>query len=249
MKQFLYITCLLFSFYGISQNNALFDQGKQQYRAEKYQEAITTWTKIIDAGEQSAAVYFNLANAYYKQNNIGPSIYYYEKALQLSPNDSEILNNIAFAKNAKIDAIDPLPKTFFAKWDENLSKWLTYEGWAILSICMAFLFVLLFLGYYFLGHSTKKRILFVGSILSLLILFTSVTMAFRTHDKAVNDRPAIIFAEETEVKSDPKMNSDTSFLLHEGTKVQILAEEGDWNRISIEDGKDGWMPAADLKEL
>lgn len=249
MKQLLYITCLLFSFYGNSQNNALFDQGKQQYRAEKFQEAITTWTKIIDAGDESASLYFNLANAYYKQNSIGPSIYYYEKALQLSPNDNEVLNNLAFAKNATVDAIEPLPKTFFAKWDESLSNWLTYEGWAILAVCMAFLFALLFLGYYFLGHSAKKRLLFVGSILSLIVLITAVTMAFRTFDKVTNNRPAIVFAEETEIKTDPKMNSDTAFLLHEGTKVQIIAEEGDWKRVSVADGKDGWIPSADLKEL
>jgi len=240
---------LFFAEISVAQNNGLFDQAKQQYKSEKYQEAIDNWMKIEAAGEHSAALYYNIANAHYKMNSIGPSIYYYEKALQLDPGDKDILNNLAFARNATIDAIEPLPQTVFAKWDATLSGWLTFDGWAWVSVISAVLFALLFLMYHFSVYTLRKRLLFVGAIASLFVLFTAITMSFRTFDKHLNDQPAIIFAESTNVKTDPSRKSETAFVLHEGTKVQIISEEDDWFRIVIADGKDGWVQNTDLKQL
>ncbi len=240
---------LFFTEIAVAQNNELFDQGKQQYKAEKYQEALNNWMKIEAAGEHSAALYYNIGNAHYRLNSIGPSIYYYEKALKLAPGDKEILNNLAFAQNATVDAIEPLPQTIFAKWDTTLSSWLTFDGWAWVTVSCAFLFALLFLLYFFSMYTLRKRLLFVGSILSLLVLLTGLTMSFRTYNRQMNDQPAIIFAESTDIKTDPSKKSETIFILHEGTKVQIIATDEDWYRIVIADGKDGWIPGSDLKAL
>lgn len=249
MKRTFYIVIFLFSFFGNAQNNALFEQGKQQYKSDKYQEAINNWMRIVKAGEHSSALYYNIANAHYKLNSIGPSIYYYEKALQLAPNDNEILNNLSFAQNATVDAIEPLPKTIFAKWDATLSSWLTFNGWAWVTVISAMLFALLLLMYYFSVYTTKKRLSFVGAILSFIIILIGLTMSFRNYNKQVKDQPAIIFAESSNIKSDPSLKSETSFILHEGTKVQIIAEDEDWYRIIIADGKDGWIHQIDLKVL
>ena len=81
---------LLISFFCVAQNRSLFEQGKEFYKAEKYIEAINSWTNIVENKQHSTALYFNLGNAHYKLNKIGPSIYYYEKALQLDPSDSDI---------------------------------------------------------------------------------------------------------------------------------------------------------------
>ncbi|MEP2236706.1 MAG: tetratricopeptide repeat protein, partial [Maribacter sp.] len=72
-----------------AQNTKLFEQATVAYNAGEYDKAITYYQDILDNGEHSAAVYYNLGNAYYKLNNIAESIYFYEKALLLSPNDEE----------------------------------------------------------------------------------------------------------------------------------------------------------------
>lgn len=249
MKRTFYIVFILFSYIGMAQNNALFEQGKQQYKSEKFQEAINNWMKIVRAGEHSSALYYNIANAHYKLNSIGPSIYYYEKALQFAPNDNETLNNLTFAQNATVDAIEPLPKTIFAKWDTTLSSWLTFNGWAWVTVICAVLFALLLLLYYFSVYSVKKRLFFAGAILMFLLIIIGLTMSYRNYHKQVKDQPAIIFAESSNIKSDPSQKSETSFILHEGTKVQIIAEDDDWYRILLADGKDGWIHQKDLKPL
>ncbi|RMA66137.1 tetratricopeptide repeat protein [Ulvibacter antarcticus] len=249
MKKILYISILLFSVFCFGQNNPLFEQGKERYKEGKFQDAIENWMKILKDGEHSSNLYFNLGNAHYKLNQIGPSIYYYEKALQLDPLDSDIKTNLAFAENTRIDAIEPLPKTIFAKWHKTLAGILDFDGWAIVSVVCSMLFVLLFLLYYFSASEKRKRLLFAGSLLSVLLLCLSLAMAFQVQSEVKNDKPAIIFAESVEVKSEPNLGSAVAFRLHEGTKVQVLAEDNDWVRIQLVNGKDGWMPVNDLKKL
>ncbi len=249
MKKLLYLLILLVSFSSFGQNETLFNQGKELYKNGKYQQAVTAWMQILDKGEHSAELYFNLGNAQYKLNHIGPSIYYYEKALQLSPNDSDIKINLAFAENARIDSIEPLPKTVFAKWYQSVSGIFTFEGWAVLAVAFSVFFVALFLFYYFAFSEKRKRLLFVSSMFAGVLLVASLTMAFFTYGDYSKNQPAIIFASEIEVKTEPSMGSNVAFTLHEGTKVQISAQDGNWFRITLADGKDGWIPSTDLKQL
>src|SRR5690606_29999626 len=193
MKKLLYILILFVSFTSIGQNNTLFDQGKELYKNGKYQQAINAWMQILDKGEHSAELYFNLGNAQYKLNHIGPSIYYYEKALQLSPNDSDIKNNLAFAENARIDAIEPLPQSIFTKWYKNIADTFTYDGWAAAAILFSIIFVALFLLYYFSYTEKRKRIFFAISMVSALFLVATITMAFLTYRDYSKNQPAIIF--------------------------------------------------------
>lgn len=249
-KKFLLSLMIFFlSLNAFSQNTSLFDQGKELYKNGKYQQAINSWMQILDKGEHSAELYFNLGNAQYKLNQIGPSVYYYEKALQLSPNDEDIKNNLAFAENARIDSIEPLPKTVFAKWYKGIASVFTFNGWAIMAIAFSIFFVTLFLLYYFSYTERRKRLLFASSMFVGIFLVASLTMAFLTYGDFTKKQPAIIFASEIEVKTEPTMGSSVAFTLHEGTKVQISAKDGNWYRITLADGKDGWIPATDLKQL
>ncbi len=249
MKKLVMFLALFVSIYGFAQNETLFGQGKEFYKNGKYQQAIESWKEILDNGQVSAALYFNLGNAEYKLNRIGPSIYYYEKALQLSPNDPDIKNNLAFAENARIDAIEPLPQSVFNKWYHNVADVFTFNGWAVLAVVFCFLFAGLFLWYYFSHVERKKRLLFASFLLAGLLFIIAITIAFVTYNDYVHKQPAIIFASEIEVKSEPSLGSSSAFVLHEGTKVQIIAQDGNWYRILLADGKDGWVPASDLKQL
>src|SRR5690554_7167718 len=103
LKTLFYIGLLLISTIGFSQSEHLFEKGKDHYKNQEYQKAINAWKGILQNEEVSAELYYNLGNAYYRLNQIGPSIYYYEKALQLAPNDADIKNNLAFAENARIE--------------------------------------------------------------------------------------------------------------------------------------------------
>src|SRR5690554_497909 len=225
-KKVLTLLLIFISFSTFSQNEELFERGKELYKNGKYQEAVNSWKQILENGQTSAELYFNLGNAQFKLNEIGPSIYYYEKALQLAPNDADTKTNLAFAENARIDLIEPLPKSVFSKWYSSVAGTFTYDGWAILAVICSLLFAILFLFYYFSNSEKRKRLLFASSLLAFLLVIGTVTLAFLTYGDFSSARPAIIFADEIEVKSEPSMGSSSVFVLHEGTKVQITGDDG-----------------------
>ena len=163
MRSIVYILFLLISPIVFGQNQVLFEQGNSLYNEGKYQEAINAYEAIIANGEHSAELYFNLANAYYKINSIAPTIYNYEKALQLNPTDVDIQNNLAFARNMTIDAIEVIPDIGFARVMNGIANVFSFDGWAYVTVGMVVLFVLMFLLYYFSYNTTKKRILFLSS--------------------------------------------------------------------------------------
>ncbi|WP_348772836.1 SH3 domain-containing protein [Aquimarina sp. MMG016] len=249
MKKILQIFILLIASIGFAQQDVTFDKANKLYNQDKYQEAIDAYKSILDAGQESASLYYNLGNANYKLSNIGPSIYYYEKALELSPGDEDVKNNLAFAQNATIDAIDVIPEGFISRTINGFTNMLSFDGWAWISVICMLLFVILFILYYTAQISSRKRLFFISSWLILAVGLMGIVFGFRQYDLIQNNQYAIIFAQETIIKSEPNLRSEEVFELHEGTKVQVTETVNDWKKIKLADGKIGWIPAADLKEL
>jgi tetratricopeptide (TPR) repeat protein len=249
MKKLLYIFSLLLSLATFAQNQSLFEKANTLYNEGKYAEAIDNYTAILETGKHSADLYFNIANAHYKLNNIAPSIYFYEKALKLAPNDADIKNNMAFAKNMTIDAIDVIPDAGLAKIIKSTTNKLSFDSWARTAVGLVFCFVILFLIYYFAYTTVNKRLAFIGSVTALILALVSVAFAFHKYTLDKKDNPAIVFVQESKVKSTPNPKSEESFRLHEGTKVQVLETYNDWKKIKLSDGKTGWLPSKDIKML
>jgi len=249
MKNLIVLLLMLFSFTAGAQNDALFNRATTFYNEGEYEKASENYFKIIENGEHSAAVYYNIGNCYYKLNQIAPSIYYYEKALLLKPNDREIKNNLAYAQNMTLDAFEPLPETSLSKLYKNITGLLSFDQWSYASVFFVFLFILAYILFYYLRYSSHKRIAFIASITSLFIAvfcFILALVQFRDFEAEI---PAIVFSEELIVKSEPNNRSSQAFLLHEGTKVYVLDELDDWKKIELKDGKTGWVPSNEIKLL
>lgn len=249
MKPLFYILLFLCSLNVWSQNQAVFEQANALYNEGKYGEAIDRYKTILDTKNHSAELYFNLGNAHYKLNNIASSIYYYEKALQLAPNDEAIKHNLAFAQNMTIDAVTIVPEGGLKRILNNVAHSFTFDGWAKTAVGFVFCFVILFLFYYFAYSSVRKRITFLGSLLALTFMCIALLFAFHKFNLDNLDKPAIVFAKESLVKNEPNNASEEAFKLHEGTKVQILDTVNNWKKIKLQDGKTGWISSQDLKAL
>ena len=232
-----------------AQNNKLFDEATAAYNSGEYEKAIAFYTDILDDGEHSAAVYYNLGNSYYKLNKIAESIYFYEKALLLSPNDEEVKTNLSYAQNMTIDAIDTIPETGLSKLYKSVTGKLTFDQWAYLAVALIIIFVLLYILFYYANSSTLKRWSFIGSILALFICIIAIVFAFIQRSDFKDLQPAIIFAEESSIKSEPNVSSQQVFVIHAGTKVNVIDQLDDWNRIQLADGKTGWIQKNELKLL
>ena len=250
MKQWIFsILFLLISYSGTGQNTTHFDQATIAYNNGDYEKAIDGYMAILKSGEHSVSVYFNLANAHYKLSNIAESVYYYEKALQLAPNDSDVLNNLAFARQMTVDAIEPLPETGIGKIKNQVIQLFSLDGWAYLIILAMMLAIISFLGYYFSITVIWKRTFFSFSMSFLGISMLSMLPAVMLQSQRNSTIEAIVFDKEIHVKVEPNDRSEEAFILHEGTKVRILDSLQDWKKIELLDGKQGWTSASFLREL
>lgn len=112
-----------------------------------------------------------------------------------------------------------------------------------------FLFVLAYIAYYLFHGASRKRISFVTSLAAIVLCALSVGFSYLQYQRNVRNNPAIVFTREVAVTSEPNDRSEKIFTLHEGTKVNILENLGDWQKIKIADGQTGWLPETSLKLL
>jgi tetratricopeptide (TPR) repeat protein len=240
---FLLITQVFFAQNSFEKGNALYQKGQYKEAAQAYEDIAANEKK------HSAELYFNLGNCYYKLNKVAPSIYNYEKALVLKPHDTEVLNNLKFAKKLTIDEIKEVPKVGFAKLIQNFTGIYNYNNWAWISVGIAFAFLLSFIGYYFSQLTLSKRIYFIIMFLLLFALLATVFASIYEKTHYENDRPAIVFAEMTEVRSEPQKAAPSIFLLHEGAKVYVKEVLENWKKIELTDGTEGWIDSAAIREV
>lgn len=246
MKKTLYLLLLTSQFF-FAQNG--FERGNALYQKGKYEEAIAAYETILDSKRESAELYFNLANCYYKLNKVAPAIYNYEKALVLNPNDPEIQNNLAFAHKLTIDEIKVVPKVGFAKMLRDFTGAFHYNTWAWTTVALSGFFLLFFVGYYFSQLTLSKRIFFIGMFMLVFLILLSGLAAIFEKSHFQNERPAIVFAEITQVKSEPKSSSSDVFMLHEGAKVFLHESIEKWVKIELTDGSEGWIEGAAVKSV
>lgn len=226
-----------------------FELGNQYYQKENYQAAISSFESILTTGKQSAELYFNLGNCYYKLHKVAPAVYHYEKALLLSPNDPEIKTNLDFARKMAVDDIKVIPKVGFNKVIADFTSHYYYDTWAWIAVTFAFFFLLFFVGYYFSHRTSIKRVFFLGMFGWLVALIISIVAGFYEKSRYENERPAIVFAETTAVKSEPKATAADAFVLHEGTKVFILESIANWKKVELTDETTGWIEESAIKEI
>ena len=146
--------------------DSLFVTANNLYKEGNIEQAIETYRKIESQNKISSELYYNLGNCYYKLNKVGPSIYNYEKALQIDPLNEDVKNNLIFAKRLALDNIEEVPKSFLQKLNKNYLQKLSYNQWAIVVVIFSFLGSILFLLFYFADIPSKKRLYFVTSIVS-----------------------------------------------------------------------------------
>ncbi|MFK6999393.1 SH3 domain-containing protein [Flavobacterium oreochromis] len=246
MRKLVYIFLFLSQFIWA---NSPFERGNDFYQKGKYQEAIQAYESILSERQESAEVYYNLGNCYYKLNRVAPAVFNFEKALLLSPNDAEIQNNLAFAQKMAIDDIQEVPQVGFSKIIADFTSIFHYDTWGWIAIIFAFLTLACFVVYYYSDKTILKRIFFGGILLGLCFVLLSLFAGFYEYNRLQKEKLAIVFADLVNVKSEPNATSSNVFTLHAGTKVKIIESLDNYYKIQIADLKEGWLIRSDIKEI
>jgi len=239
---------ILLIFSNTQNGDDLFKESNDLYTNGDYQNAVEGYLDILKSGFESAELYFNIGNSFYKLNNIPESNYYYEKAKSISPNDDDILTNLSFAQNLRIDKIETLPVTDIQNLKLSILDLLSEKGWSFMLIILIWMTCFAFILYIFSNDSKFKRSFF--SISLLFLILSSFTLFVNIEKKKNSEiKYAIIYDKEIEVWSEPNNISELKFLLHEGTKVKQIDVIEDWLNIQLENGTIGWIQSSSLRIL
>ena len=228
---------------------SVFKQGNSAYNKAEYQKAISLYEQTLKMGQISAELYYNLGNAYYKLNNIAESIYYFEKAKQLDPNDEDIIINSNFAKNMTIDAIEKLPESQIVTFQKKIYGIFNFSYWSYLTVILFWIFSGLFLVYVFIKSASLKQTFFFIALGILIFFMISFLITYSIEEKEKNTNFAILFSNQKDIWSEPNQQAELLFSLHEGTKVEVLDILENWKKIRIANGSEGWIENASLRYL
>ena len=246
---FVWLLLAMICFGGTSAKAVTKNNADTEYQKGNYQQAIRDYEEILKNGE-SAEIYFNLGNAYYRTDNITKAVLNYERARLLSPGDDDINFNLQFARSKTIDKITPQSEMFFVTWYKSLVNFTSVDNWAktgILCIVMTLLLVLLYL---FGPQLMLRKIGFFGGLAFFVIFLLSNLFAFQQKQALDNRTGAIIISPSVNIKKTPAKNSADQFVLHEGTRVDII-DKGmtDWRCIRVGDGREGWIETKAIEEI
>jgi len=226
-----------------------FENANSAYNAGQYENAVMLYKEILESGQHSAELYFNLANSYYRLNQVGESIFYFEKAKQLNPTDDDINVNSNFAQNMAIDAVEVLPKSQITQLREKTIGLFSQDGWAFFIILLAW-FLVFFWGLYLWNKvPVIKRTFFIFSLVLGLLLMGSLSIAVIKSSKTADTTYGILFNKKIEVWAEPNSRAEVLFLLHQGTKVQMLDQLQEWRKIRIANGSEGWIKNGRVRSL
>jgi hypothetical protein len=225
---------------------AKFNQGATYFSAGSYKDALQSWTEIYNTGYRSAALCYNIGNAYFKLNNIPQAILFYERAYLIKPADEDINYNLQIARTLIVDRFQEIPELFFVRWYNFISLFLSSNQWARISI-ITFILSLLFLSLYIYSSKYRHKVLGFWFAVSLFVICLG-SFVFSSRNKFLvhDSHTAIITIPVVSGKSSPDSSGTDLFVLHEGTKVSVEDEVGEWLEIRLSDGNKGWVPLNSL---
>ena len=234
---------------GANDRQVEFQKGNQYYGKEDFDKAIAAYESVLQKDFTSKELYYNLANAYFKKQGLGKAILNYEKALLLAPRDADVLHNLEIAKARRLDEISTLPPFFLFSWWQGLRDSLSPTAWVILCLLALWLAAGGLAGWLFFTIRQKKKWSFLGGLASFAFMLLFLALAFSRLSYVKDSGQAILIEKEKELHSGPDTDSPAILKLHEGTKVEILDQIGDWQKIRLVNGEQGWLPVVALGKI
>jgi tetratricopeptide (TPR) repeat protein len=234
---------------GVAQQG-IFEDGSRRYQAADYEGALESYLSIRDAGYESGELYYNIGNTYFKLGDLGRSIVNYERALELMPRDNDVRANLELARSLTADDITPLP----GFWLFRTIDWWVHalpRTWLLLVVATAYLvgsagFVAHVLGRGQWIDRWGRRLAIAGGVLVGLLGINLAAVELEIGEPV----EAVVLSDEVHVQSAPSEDRSLQvFVIHEGTKVRIDQQSGEWAEIVLADGKVGWVKVDHLETI
>ena len=219
---------------------AAFQNANRMYDDGEYEEAALTYERLIGLGADDPTLYYNLANAYYKTDDLGRAILNYMRARRLAPFDSDIAANLDLAlrkaeTSPSLRTRPPALAQLAERLPPGVAPPIALACWAALGVMASA---------WALGWTWARS----QAALRTALALTAITAIFASiaFGEYLSDRHwrgvGIVTAETVEVFSGPGERYASRFNLDAGDEAVIIQTRGGWSRISVPGSEfEGWI--------
>lgn len=249
-KTLLTILIALCATFAWGQNaETLAHQADELYRHGDHQAAAESYEAALAQGLTSADLHYNLGNAYYRLEQLGPAILHYERALRLKPSMRDAKENLALANSKTQDRITELPRLFLVNWYNALCSHITPRAWRIVWLLLLALLSASMAAFILARSIPLRKATFTAAIVSAVLLLLASLLLLSSTNRFNSHHQAIVIQQAISVRNSPEQQSPEKFILHEGTKVTITESLAGWDKITLADGTIGWCEANTIERI
>lgn len=209
---------------------------------EIYEKAALRFERVVrEGGVENGKLYYNIGNAYFRAGDLGRAILNYRRAEQFDPSDSNVKQNLEFARSQRKDELKEseeariLQTLLFFHFDLSFQLRVLLFGGAFLLLWVA-------AGVRLLVKRPFLTWLMGGAgVVSLVLLISLVAEALTLE----NERPGVVVAEEVVARKGDSASYEASFQepLHAGAEFVLLEERNDWMHVKLPGDAECWLPA------
>lgn len=246
MKRITVILVAIFALLTASAQDTLYwDMANAAYGDASYSEAIDNYEALIERGEESWEVYYNLGAAYFKAGDIGRAILNTERAARLSPANDDVTHNLQVLNAHTKDRIETLPEFFLVEWATTMRDSLKPDSWTM--AMLVFVALTLLCGVMWVLRKGRKFMAY--GIVFLVLALSAYGFSHSSYARVMGGDDAIVLNTAAVVRSSPEATGKEIFVLHQGTKVEVQNEYGNYTEVTIASGNKGWIATKDIEMI
>ncbi len=235
------LICLCLPAYAQASNTQVLEQAQEAYAKGDHKHALALYDSA-NAEYTSAGLLYNIGNCYSKLGEMPRAILYYERALRLAPGADDVQTNLDMERSKVVDRMNQLPAfTLGSIWD-RIQGGKDVDQWARRSLWACVILVVFAAAAILCRRHGLKRMFFAVAVLALLFTVLSTALAAYRVQEVESRSEAIIMSPTVEILGEPRKGSTRLFILHQGTKLSVVGEQGDWQEVRLSSGSVGWLP-------
>lgn len=257
MKKLLIIFLLATAFTASAVSPAA--QADSAYIREQYGQAIELYNKLLRDYGPDAEVYYNLGNAYFRNDNPGRAVLAYERSLRIDPSNADARHNLAFVR-ARLDDRPEDDSSFLSNLNMSIMGIMSANAWAITALVIFVLVLGCVALYIFPNIVWMRKVGFFGGIVLIFVFIYALTLAFLSVARARSHDEAVVIAPSTYLSSAPRAprNADEhAVALHAGTVVEIIdsvptpddAVSPMWYNVKLNNSTRAWLRSSDVERI
>ncbi len=225
--------------------DSLFIRGCDLYEAGEFASALNAFEAASHGNIESAALYYNLGNAFYRTDSLGRAVASYRRAQMLEPRDEDIRANLEFVRTM-VGTRDTLAALAGSSPADIPLKWLSPKEVQTVFYAAYYLLAAAFLGLLFFKGRSRRLSLYALIVLAAL---TASSLGLSTHAQSRfhDSGGAVVVGEEVELRSGPGNAFERIATLRDGVEVTLKSRSAMWIEVELPTGEVGWLKDADIE--